>query len=288
MTNIKKCIIPAAGRGTRFLPASKAIAKEIFPVVDTPVIELLIQEAVSAGCEEIIIVTGKGKDEIIDHFDANRELEKSLEGNEKKKYLLDALKNTTHGAKIYSVRQPYPKGDGDAIMQARSFIWDEPFLVLFWDDLVFGEYSAAQQLSEAFSEKKAPVIATYKVSEQEVSHCGIIESSEDGKVFWVEKFLEKPQVQETTARAGVIGKYILTPQIFEYLEKSTPINSDGETRLADAFELMRKDTKIYWVDIQWERCDTGNKFGYLKANILYGLQHPETREELKKFLEKIC
>lgn len=283
---IKKCIIPAAWMWTRFLPATKSLPKEMFPIVDKPVIQFLVEEAISIWCEEIIIVTSRWKKTLEDHFDANIELETRLEKDWKEKYL-KLVKNATDLAKIFFVRQAYPKGDWDAILKAKTFIWNEPFLVLFWDDLVFWEKTAAMQLLENFEKVNSPVIATIPVLDEEVSSYWIIETKENWKNFKVEKFLEKPKKEETNSRFWVIWKYILTPEIFDYLEKSTPINSDWETRLADAFELMRKEKNIFWVEINWKRYDTWNKFWYLKANIEIGLKNEEIKEELKNYLKNL-
>lgn len=284
---IKKCIIPAAWMWTRFLPATKSLPKEMFPIVDKPVIQLLVEEAVSAWCEEIIIVTSRWKKVLEDHFDANIELEKRLFDDKKEKYL-EIVKWVTNLAKIYFVRQAYPKGDWDAILRAKSFIWDEPFLVLFWDDLVDYEKTASEQLVSAFEKTNSPVIATINVSDREVSSYWIIESKENSETFLVEKFLEKPKSDETKSRNWVIWKYVLTSEIFDYLEKSTPINDDWETRLADAFELMRKEKNIYWVQIKGERYDTWNKFWYLKANIAYWLKNQDTSLELKEYIKNLA
>lgn len=283
---IKKCIIPAAWMGTRFLPATKALPKEMFPIIDKPVMQLLVEEAVSAWCTEIIIVTWRSKRAIEDHFDANIELERRLSDDWKNNYLA-TVRWVNNLANIAYVRQPYPKWDGDAILRAKNFIGNEPFLVLFWDDLVDNDKSAAVQLAEAFAEKWTPVIATVKVSDKEVSSYGVIESSEDSETFKVEKFLEKPKATETNSRHWVIWKYILTPEIFDYLEKSTPIWGDGETRLADAFELMRKEKDIYGVEIKGERYDTWNKVWFLKANIAYGLKNEEISADLKEYLKEL-
>lgn len=283
---IKKCIIPAAWMGTRFLPATKALPKEMFPIIDKPVMQLLVEEAVSAWCTEIIIVTWRSKRAIEDHFDANIELERRLSDDWKNNYLA-TVRWVNNLANIAYVRQPYSKWDGDAILRAKNFIGNEPFLVLFWDDLVDNDKSAAVQLAEAFAEKWTPVIATVKVSDKEVSSYGVIESSEDSETFKVEKFLEKPKATETNSRHWVIWKYILTPEIFDYLEKSTPIWGDGETRLADAFELMRKEKDIYGVEIKGERYDTWNKVWFLKANIAYGLKNEEISADLKEYLKEL-
>ncbi|MFK7780002.1 MAG: UTP--glucose-1-phosphate uridylyltransferase [Candidatus Gracilibacteria bacterium] len=285
MNKVKKCIIPAAGMGTRFLPATKALPKEMFPIIDKPIMQMLVEEAISAGCTDIIIVTGRSKRAIEDHFDSNFELEERLDKSGKFDYL-KTVKGLNSMANICYIRQPYPKGDGDAILRAKSLIGDEPFLVLFGDDLVDGEKTAATQLVEAYDKKKAPIIATITVTDDEVSSCGIIETnSTDSECFNVEKFLEKPNKEKTKSRKGVIGKYILTPEIFDYLEKSTDGVGDGEIRLADAFKLMIKKQDIFGVDIKGVRYDTGSKIGYLKAVINYALKRDELKGELLKYLK---
>lgn len=271
---------------TRFLPATKALPKEMFPIIDKPVMQLLVEEAVSAGCEEIIIVTGRSKRAIEDHFDANIELERRLSDDWKNSYL-ETIRWVNNLANIAYVRQPYPKWDGDAILRTKNFIWNEPFLVLFWDDLVDWEKSASAQLADAFEKTWSPVIATIKVSDREVSSYWVIESGESWEIFKVEKFLEKPKKEETNSRHWVIWKYVLTPDIFDYLERSTPINADWETRLADAFELMRKEKNIYWVEIKGERYDTWNKIWFLKANLAYWLKNDEIRDDLKEYLSDL-
>ncbi|PID86451.1 UTP--glucose-1-phosphate uridylyltransferase [Candidatus Gracilibacteria bacterium] len=284
---IKKCIIPAAGYGTRFLPATKALPKEMFPIIDKPVMQLLVEEAIGAGCTDIIIVTGRSKRAIEDHFDSNLELENRLDKDGKFDYL-KVVKNLNKMANIVYVRQPYPKGDGDAILRAKNLIGEEPFLVLFGDDLVEGEKSAALQLVETFQRKNSPVIATVKVSDDEVSSYGIIEHEsiqESPQNFVVSKFLEKPKKKDTSSRLGVIGKYVLTPNIFNYLEKATSSSGDGEIRLADAFELMRREKDIYGVDIKGTRYDTGSKIGFLKATVSYALKRKDLKDEFKKFLK---
>lgn len=283
---IKKCVIPAAWMWTRFLPATKALPKEMFPIIDKPVMQLLVEEAVSAGCEEIIIVTGRSKRAIEDHFDANIELERRLSDDWKNSYL-ETIRWVNNLANIAYVRQPYPKWDGDAILRTKNFIWNEPFLVLFWDDLVDWEKSASAQLADAFEKTWSSVIATIKVSDREVSSYWVIESGESWEIFKVEKFLEKPKKEETNSRHWVIWKYVLTPDIFDYLERSTPINADWETRLADAFELMRKEKNIYWVEIKGERYDTWNKIWFLKANLAYWLKNDEIRDDLKEYLSDL-
>jgi UTP--glucose-1-phosphate uridylyltransferase len=284
MTQITKCIIPAAGFGTRFLPATKAQPKEMLPIVDKPVIQYLVEEAVASGIKDIIIITGRGKRSIEDHFDASFELEKTLveKGKTKELALVESISNL---ANIAYVRQPLPRGDWDAILRAKHFMWNEPFLVLFGDDLVDGEVPAAMQLIEAYQRKNSTVIALEKVSDDKVSSYWIIEAKDsDNKLHTVNKFLEKPKASETTSRLGVIGKYVLSPDIFDYLEKA-PAGKDWEIRLADAFELMRQEKDIYGLEIEWTRYDTGDKLGFLKASIDFALKRDDLGEDLKEFLK---
>ncbi|MBW7955022.1 UTP--glucose-1-phosphate uridylyltransferase [Candidatus Gracilibacteria bacterium] len=286
MNKIKKCVIPRAGMGTRFLPATKALPKEMFPIIDKPVMQMLVEEAISAGCEEIIIVTGRSKRAIEDHFDSNFELEERLDKAGKFDYL-KIVKGLNEMANIVYVRQPYPKGDGDAIFRTKNLIGDEPFLVLFGDDLIDNDISAATQLADAFYRKNSPIIATIPVKDEETKQYGIIESKDsNNKSFLVEKFLEKPKSTETSSRSGVIGKYILTPDIFDYLE-TAPTGKDGELRLADAFELMRKEKDIYGLNIDGTRFDTGSKIGFLKAVINYALKTDEIKDEFLEHLKEV-
>ena len=249
---IRKCIIPAAGFGTRFLPATKAQPKEMLPIVDKPVIQYLVEEAAEAGITDIMIVTGRGKQAIENHFDMSFELEKTLVEKGKTKELaeVEKISNLAH---IAYVRQPVPRGDGDALLRAKEWIGDEPCLVLFGDDLIRGEKSGAAQLIEAFQEKNAPIIAVERVSDKRVSSYGIIETSaQEDRIYQVSRFLEKPQPTETSSRLGVIGKFIITPELFEYLEQDgVKASRDGEIRLADAFERMvQSGGNIYGLEIQ--------------------------------------
>jgi len=287
MVKIRKCVIPAAWMWTRFLPATKALPKEMFPIIDKPVMQMLVEEAVSAWCSEIIIVTWRSKRAIEDHFDSNIELEQRLSESWKNDFL-DTVRWLNNLANIVYVRQAYPRWDGDAILKTKNLIWDEPFLVLFWDDLVDGEKTAAEQLVETYNRKNSPIIATITVSDKEVWSYWIIEAGvKETNTFTVSKFLEKPKLEETNSRHGVIWKYILTPDIFDYLEKSIPINNDGETRLADAFELMRKDKDIYWLEIKGTRYDTWSKIWYLKAIVSYALKRDDLKLEFQEFLKTL-
>ncbi len=287
MQKIRKCVIPAAGFGTRFLPATKALPKEMFPIIDKPVMQLLVEEAISAWCTDIIIVTWRSKRAIEDHFDSNFELEERLDKSWKFDYL-KKVKGLNNMANIVYVRQPYPKWDWEAILRTKNLIWDEPFLVLFWDDIVDWKKTAACQLVEAYEKKNAPVIATIKITDNEVNSYWIIETKScEEEIFSVSKFLEKPKHNQTNSRSWVIWKYILNSEIFNYLEKSTSWSWDWEIRLADAFELMRKDTDIYWVNIKWKRYDTWSKIWFLKAVVSFALKRDDLKKEFKKFLKTL-
>lgn len=285
MKKVTKCVIPVAWFWTRFLPATKALPKEMFPLIDKPIMQYIIEEAISAWCTDIIIVTWRSKRAIEDHFDSNFELEERLDKSWKFDYL-KTVKWLNNLANIVYVRQPYPKGDWDAILRTKNLIWDEPFLVLFWDDLIDNETSWASQLVEAFYRKNNPVIATTTVWDEEVSSYWIIEpKNKEWSVFAVNKFLEKPKSTETNSRSWVIWKYVLTPDIFDYLEKA-PHWKDWELRLADAFELMRQEKDIYWLDVEWIRYDTWSKIWFLKATVWFALKNDELKDEFREFLLK--
>mgnify|MGYP001773227625 CR=1 FL=1 len=287
MSKVKKCVIPAAGMWTRFLPASKALPKEMFPIIDKPVMQLLVEEAISAWCNDIIIVTGRNKRAIEDHFDSNFELEKKLESSNKFESL-EKVKMLNSMANISYIRQPYPRWDWEAILRAKNFLWDEPFLVLFWDDIIDWEKTAAQQLVEAYNRKNCPVIATIPVSDEEVSSYWVIETSlRDGKSFVVDRFLEKPNANETKSRNWVVGKYVLNSDIFPYLEDAASKKVSWEIRLADAFEMMRKDKDIYWLNIEWDRFDTWSKIWFLKATIAFWLKNNELKDELRNYIKSL-
>ena len=281
MQKIRKCVIPAAGFGTRFLPATKALPKEMFPIIDKPVMQLLVEEAISAWCTDIIIVTWRSKRAIEDHFDSNFELEERLDKSWKFDYL-KTVKGLNNMANIVYVRQPYPKWDWEAILRTKNLIWNEPFLVLFWDDIVDNEKSAASQLVEAFERKNSTIISTIKVSDNEVSNYWIIETDScDEECFEVKKFIEKPKVTDTKSRNWFIGKSILTPDIFDYLEKISSGQEDWEIR------LIKIEKDIYWLNIKWDRYDTWSKIWFLKATVWYALKRDDLKEEFKAFLKTL-
>ena len=256
-------------------------------IVDKPVIQYLVEEAVSAGITDIHIVLSRGKSAILDHFDTSFELETVLERSGKIKQL-ESVQKISKLANISYIRQPFPRGDGDALLYALPFLKNEPCLILFGDDLIVWEKSGATQLVDAYNQKQLPIIALEKVSDERVSSYGIIESIQtDISLHQVSRFLEKPKPSETNSRLGVIGKYIITPKVFEFLQKSEWwASKDGEIRLADAFSnMVNAWEQIYGMEIEWKRYDTGDKLWFLKANIDFALAREDLGEQLLAFLK---
>lgn len=286
MPKVTKCVIPAAGFWTRFLPATKALPKEMFPIIDKPVMQYLVEEAVWAGCTEIIIVTWRNKRAIEDHFDSNHELETLLEWGHKTDKL-EQVKALNTMASISYIRQPYAKWDGDAILRTKPFLWNEPFLVLFWDDLIFNEKSASIQLLEEFAKKNSPIIATKTIKDSEVSSYWILEWESYEKTTIVKNVKEKPKASETNSRKWIIWKYVLTPEIFNYLEDLEKENLEWEIRLADAFSNMIKEKEIYGLDIEWERFDTWSKIWFIQATIKIALEREDLREDTLNFIKSL-
>ena len=287
MKKIKKAILPVAGFGTRFLPATKSQPKEMLPVVDKPVIQYLVEEAVASGIEEIIFVTGRGKRAIEDHFDVSYELEDTLV--EKNKHdLLAAVQKISGLAKFSYVRQPMPLGDGHAILQAAHIVGDEPVLVLFGDCLYDSEAPASKQLIETYEKYGDSVIGLSHVAKEEVSKFGVIEGVKlDETNYEIKNIVEKPKPEETDSNLVAVGKYIITPEVMEIL-RTMKTGKSGEIRLADAFEIMlANDRPIYGKDLEGEWLDTGDKFNFIKASIKLGLKHPEIGEKLAKFLKEL-
>lgn len=285
---IRKAIIPVAGMGTRFLPAAKAQPKEMLSVVDKPVIQYIVEEAVASGIEEIIFVTAIGKRAIEDHFDRNFELEYRLEQKKKMKEL-ESIKAIGKLAKFAFVRQTKPLGDGHAVLSAIPFVnRDEPVAVLFGDDIIDGKKPALKQLMEVYEEYHDPVVALQKVPKKQVSNYGVIGGAPVRERVWeIRKFVEKPPVAEAPSDLIVIGRYILTPEIIALLPKVRS-GADGEIRLADAFAAYLKQNRaLYGCVFEGTRYDCGNKFGFLKAQIELGLKHPEIGKELKAYLRTL-
>lgn len=287
MQKIRKAILPVAGFGTRFLPATKAQPKEMLPVVDKPVVQYLVEEAVASGIEEIIFVTGRGKRAIEDHFDISYELEDTLV-EKNKQDLLETVRKISTLARFSYVRQPKPLGDGHAILCARHLIGeDEVVAVLFGDDIVDGEVPVIRQLIEVYEKYRDPVIALQRVPNEEVYKFGVVDSVPVGdRTHEIKNFVEKPKVEEAPSDLIAVGKYIITPEVFQYLEKSR--SDEGEIRLANAFIKMLSDGRpLYGHEFEGERHDCGDKFGFVKATVQLGLKHPEVGPQLRAYLRTL-
>lgn len=283
---IRKAVFPAAGFGTRFLPVTKSQPKEMLPIVDKPVIQYLVEEAVQSGIEEIIIVTGRGKRSIEDHFDYSYELEKTLVERGKRD-LIREVRKIPEMAKFVYVRQSEPLGDGHAILCAREVVGDEPFAVLFGDDLVDSKVPALQQLINVYNEKQSPVIALEKINPKDTKKYGIIGSKKTtGRIHEIESLVEKPDPKNAPSNLGIVGKYILTPEIWPALE-SVKLGRDGEIRLIEAFRLLLGEIPLYGYELEGKRYDTGDKLGFLQATIDYALKRKDLGPELKKYLQSI-
>lgn len=285
---IKKAIFPVAGFGTRFLPATKAQPKEMLPVVDKPVIQYLVEQAVSAGIEEIIFVTGRGKRAIEDHFDYSFELEKTLV--EKNKLdLLKKVKEIDGLAKFSYVRQAIPLGDGHAIKCAAHLVRDdEPVLIMFGDTLYDAKTSPVKQVLDVYEKYGDSVVGLSAVSKKEVDKFGVIDGLNLGSgVYEIKQFVEKPPVDKAPSNLAAVGIYVITPEVIKVLDKMDSGKS-GEIRLADAFDLMLENKRpIYGKNIEGEWLDTGNKFNYLKASIKLGLKDKEIGRDLKKLIRDL-
>lgn len=285
---IRKAIIPVAGMGTRFLPATKAQPKEMLPVVDKPVIQYIVEEAVAAGIEEIIFVTALGKQAIENHFDRNFELEYRLEQKGKITELA-LVKDIGKIAKFAFVRQAKPLGDGHAVLSALPFIdQHEPVAVLFGDDIIYGEKPAIGELFETYYEHKKPVIAVQEVPHEQVHRYGVIDGPEVQKgVFDIQQFVEKPSPGEAPSNQAVIGRYVLTPEMYSILSETKP-GKDGEIRLADAFATyLKQDGKLFGKQFSGKRYDCGNKLQFIIAQIELGLIHPEVKQDLQDYLKTL-
>ena len=285
---VTKAVIPAAGLGTRVLPATKAQPKEMLVIVDKPSLQYIVEELVESGIKDIIIVTGRNKNSIEDHFDHSYELEDTLKKNNKNT-LLEKIEDISSMANICYVRQNHPKGLGHAILKAKSFVGDEPFVIALGDDIVYNDVPVAKQLIDSYSKYGSSIVGCQEVKESDVSKYGIVKPllSLDEKTVEMEDFIEKPSVEEAPSKLACLGRYLLTPKIFDYLEKTEP-GKGGEIQLTDAIVAMMKDgEKVLAYNFEGKRYDIGNKFGLLKANIEFGLRNEETREELLEYLKNI-
>ena len=284
--HIRKAVIPAAGLGTRFLPATKSVPKELLPIVDIPTIQYIVQEVYEAGIETVILITGKGKAAIEDHFDLNLELQNKLE-SEGKDELAARLKEASVMVKMVSVRQGTPRGLGHAVLCAKDVVGNEPFVVLLGDDLVDSAVPCTRQMLEVYSQYQKSVVALMEVSEEDVPKFGICGGASIAeRVIQLNKMVEKPKLAEAPSRLAIVGRYILTPQIFDILEKTTP-GKAGEIQLTDAMCKLMQQQGFLGYKIQGERYDAGDKFGFLQANIAYALKRPDIAPKLLEYMKKV-
>ncbi|MBS4190237.1 UTP--glucose-1-phosphate uridylyltransferase GalU [Bacillus sp. FJAT-49705] len=283
---IKKAVIPAAGLGTRFLPATKAQPKEMLPIVDKPTIQYIIEEAVESGIEDIIIVTGRSKRAIEDHFDKSVELEMLLERTGKHD-MLEIVENISNLVDIHYVRQKEPLGLGHAVLCAKKFIGDEPFAVLLGDDIVDSEVPALKQMINQYNEVQASILGCNDVPRSEVNKYGIVNySGKNGELFKVESLVEKPAIEEAPSTQAIVGRYILSPAIFELLEEVAP-DKKGEIQLTDAIDRLLGKESIYSYIIQGNRYDVGDKFGFLQASIDFALKRPDLKDKLAAYIKQL-
>ena len=291
---VRKAVIPAAGLGTRVLPATKAQPKEMLVIVDKPALQYLVEELVSAGIEEILIITGRNKGSIENHFDYSYELEKTLE-EKGKKDLLKIVNNISEMSNIYYVRQKRPLGLGHAISCAEAFVGDEPFVVLLGDDIIYtdkdkGQSPVTKQLVEKYNELQGgTILGVQEVPHENVSKYGIIKPLKkiDEKTVAVEDFIEKPSIAEAPSNLAALGRYVLEPEIFSYLKETKP-GKGGEIQLTDAILAMKNNgEKLYAYNFDGLRYDTGDKFGMFVANVEFGLRHEELKDKVKDYLKDL-
>ncbi|MDO8590914.1 MAG: UTP--glucose-1-phosphate uridylyltransferase [bacterium] len=286
---IKKALLPVAGLGTRFLPATKVQPKEMLPIVDKPVVQYLVEEIAASGIKEIIFITGREKRAIEDHFDASYELERTLVEKGKPE-LAEQMRGISKLAHFSYVRQKFPRGDGDALLQARKLLGeDEAALVVFGDCLYDSDVPTCQQLLDSYEKFNAPIIGLAEISRSEVSKFGVINGVKIDEKHWeIKSFIEKPSEKEAPTTIVAPGKYIITPAVFKVLEDLEKKESSGELRLANAFEIMlKRGDKIYGRMLEGQWLDTGDKFNFLKANIHFGLKHPDIGAKLRAYIKSL-
>lgn len=285
--HIRKAVIPAAGYGTRFLPATKATPKEMLPIVDKPTIQYIVEEALASGIEDILIISGHGKRAIEDHFDSAPALEHELE-RKGKKDLLDVLRKTTD-VNVHYVRQKYMRGLGDAILCARSFVGNEPFAVLLGDDVVYHpEKSALRQLIDIYEERGGSILGCQVVSDEQVSSYGIVagDATENMRLMRVFDMVEKPSLEEAPSRMAVLGRYIISPEIFAILSDTKP-GKGGEIQLTDALKVLAQREKVYAYNFEGKRYDLGDKLGFLKATVEFALRRSDLGAAFQKYLRTL-
>ena len=284
---VRKAVFPAAGMGTRFLPATKATPKEMLALVDKPLIQYGVEEAVAAGCTEIIIITSRGKSTMEDHFDTNPELEASLEAKGKTA-LLEVARSVSRLAKISYVRQAEALGLGHAVLQAKSLVGNEPFAVLLADDVIDAQVPCLKQMVDVFNQKQCSVIAAQVVEGKMISSYGVFDAQPaegfNGRLFEIRNMVEKPKAEEAPSNLAIIGRYILTPAIFDCLAK-TPTGAGGELQLTDGMRMLLKQEKMYAYVYEGQRYDTGDKLGFLKATVEFALKRSDLGAPFREYLK---
>jgi UTP--glucose-1-phosphate uridylyltransferase len=286
MKKVRKAIIPAAGLGTRFLPATKAMPKEMLPIVDKPTIQYIVEEAIASGIEDIIIVTGKGKRAIEDHFDLAPELERNL-AEKGKLELLEKVQHSSNLVNIHYIRQKEPKGLGHAVWCARNFIGDEPFAVLLGDDIVVSETPCVKQLINQYEETGSSVIGVQTVEHNQTNRYGIIDpATKEDRRYQVNNFVEKPALGTAPSNLAIMGRYLLTPEIFGLLENQES-GAGGEIQLTDAIQKLNEVQKVYAYDFEGKRYDVGEKLGFVKTTIDFALDHREIRDSILDYMSSL-
>ncbi len=283
---IRKAVIPVAGLGTRFLPATKTVPKELLPIIDIPSIQYVVQEAVDAGIQEIIFVTGRGKDGIEDHFDEAPELEQIL-ADRGQTATVDMLRRIAEMTEVVSVRQKKPLGLGHAVLCARDLVGDEPFAVMLADDLIDAETPGIRQLVEIFTETEESVVALMKVPLEEVHQYGVIKGKEvKPRLYAVEGTVEKPAAKEAPSQLAIIGRYVLRPEIFSILQ-TLPPGRGGEIQLTDGLARLVQQRKIFGCEFTGDRYDIGDKFGFVRATVAYALKRKDLKDKLVEYLKSL-
>lgn len=283
---VTKAIIPAAGLGTRFLPTTKAQPKEMLSIVDKPTIQYIIEEAVASGIHDIIIVTGRNKRSIEDHFDRSIELELELEKSGKLE-MLETVRQISEMANIHYIRQKEPRGLGHAILTAKHFIGNEPFAVLLGDDVVVSQKPCLGQMIDIYNEYKTSVLGVQKVAHEVVNKYGIADCKPiDDRIYKVKDLVEKPKIEDAPSDIAILGRYIITPAVFDYLETQDE-GTGGEIQLTDALRRLSKEEAMYAYDFKGHRYDVGTKSGFIQANIEFALRNPELKEDMKAYIKAL-
>jgi UTP--glucose-1-phosphate uridylyltransferase len=284
---VRKAVIPAAGLGTRFLPATKAVPKEMLPIVDIPTIQYVVDEAIASGIEHVILVTGRGKDSIVDHFDRSPELEHFL-AEKGKDDLLAMVRDIAEKVEVIAIRQKEPRGLGHAVLAARPAVGNEPFAVLLGDDIFDADPPCTRQLVEVFEARQQAVIALLEVSEEQTAAYGVIKGTPlSAGLHQIEGMVEKPAPGTAPSRLAIMGRYVLPPEIFPLIEQ-TPPGKGGEIQLTDALDRLRAERGVIGCAFRGTRYDAGDKFGYLQANLEYALKRPELAAKLRPYLRDLA